>query len=90
MSRAGRDYTRRLCKGLTPKASVQWPLAEDDPGFDDLEARRLALPTRRLASKTSLHLGALHCDPAGLGGGLDDGESEEEGDRDSAASADED
>ena len=50
------------CKGLTPKASVQWPLAEDDPGFDDLEARRLALPTRRLASKTSLHLGALHCD----------------------------
>ena len=60
-TRGSRNFLARLAKGLTPKASVKWPLAAEEVDFSQKEAKRLAVPTRRLSSKTMLSLEALHC-----------------------------
>ena len=40
---------------------MQWPLAADEVGFSQQESRQLAVPLRRLVTKTTVSLKALHC-----------------------------
>ena len=75
-TKAGRGYCRRLRRGLTPRAGLDWPMAAADPSFSAERATWDAIPRRRLRCKASLILQQLHLDPR-LDAGLDDPEGSE-------------